>query len=212
MKRFLFVLIIFLLFSNNALAFKKVNIIAHVIDMELYNDRNSVVYFKSESDAELKNVAYLPKKAILKAEVCLIQKEKRWHKSAYAILKVLSFKPESSDEIVDVSNDNIYLTVRKYDPVDAPYVAKTGIELGAATAASFFLPGVDVAYYFTKGALLRNKNENWFKSGVSEVYDNSIFWFIEKGKSMELEDNLEVRLKSISDKKIKKALANAKSD
>ncbi len=205
-KIILTILLITVFFNPCAYAYKKANANAVIEELEVDNNNKQIIYFKNEDDAELKNIAYLPKNSKVKAEVVLIQKEKRWHKSAFALLKLINFIPENSEEIVDLSNDDIYLVARKYVPVDLPDAAGTGIELGATTAASFFLPGVDILYYFTKGAIKREDNPNWFKAGVSEAYDNSIFWFIEKGRSIKLEENCEVQIKSISDKKIKKLI------
>ncbi len=207
MKKVILIILLFLTVNMpNANAYKKANVTATIDELEVDDNDKQIIYFKNESDAELKNVAYLPKNARVKAEVILIQKEKRWHKSAFALLKLLSFVPEDSDEVIDLSKDDIYLAARKYVPINLPDAAGTGIELGATTAASVVLPGIDILYYFTKGAITREDHPNWFKAGVSEAYDNSIFWFIEKGRSIKLEENCEVQLKSMNDKKINKLI------
>lgn len=205
-KIILMLLLVLFLVPNGAYAYKKTKVNALIKEIGVDNDNRQIIYLKTEGDSELKNIAYLPEKAMIKAEVCLVQKEKRWHKHAYALLRLIEFVPDESDESVNLYDDNLYLVARRYIPVDFPDAAGTGIELGATTAASFFFPGIDIAYYFAKGAIKRDNNPNWFKSGVSEAYDNSIFWFIQKGRTIKLEEEAEVQLKTISSRKVNKLL------
>ena len=82
-----------------------------------------------------------------------------------------------------------------------------GIELTTLTAASFFAPGVDIGYFFIKGAILRKKHPNWFKAGVSNAYDNSICWFWLKGKPINLNVEDEIKVKEIKTEKAEKLIA-----
>ena len=63
---------------------------------------------------------------------------------------------------------------------------------------------LDIGYFFAKGAILRKKDKNWFKAGVKNAYDNSIFWFPQKGKPIELTDNDQVQIKDIKSEKVEK--------
>jgi hypothetical protein len=116
--------------------------------------------------------------------------------------------PEGDE--IDISDKDIYFVVRKYESLNKKEAGIIGTELVLTQAASIvascfiiFAP-VDIAYFFTKGAIVRKKNPNWFKSGVMEAYDNSIFWFQLKGKPIELAEGDEIKLQSISKEKAEK--------
>jgi hypothetical protein len=111
---------------------------------------------------------------------------------------------ELSDETIDISDKNLYIIVRKYEPVNKKEVVITSTEIVLAQAASFFAPGVDILYFFTKGAIQRKKHPNWFKAGVSNAYENSICWFWLKGKPIDLNAGDEVKIKSIDKEKVEK--------
>jgi len=148
-------------------------------------------------------------KSVIKAEVYQAQKERRWHKSAFVICKLLSYTEPDSEEEIDISNRDIYMVARKYERIDPKEAAILGTELTTTSVASIFLPGVDIAYFFTKGAILRRKNPNWFKAGVSNAYDNSICWFWLKGKPIDVQSGDEIQLVSIKKTKARKIKAKA---
>jgi len=117
---------------------------------------------------------------------------------------------EKVSSIVDLSDKNIYMTVRKYENIDGKDAAILTTEIVVTQAAGivgscfiFFAP-VDIAYFFTKGAIRREKHHNWFKAGVYDAYDNSIFWFGLKGKPIDLEAADKVKIQTISEKKANK--------
>lgn len=101
-------------------------------------------------------------------------------------MKLLGYT--DSDEYVDMSERNIYLIARKYEKIDGKDAAKTGAKLTLSTAAGLIIPGIDIAYYFTKGVIQNTKADTRFKSGVHNAYDNSIMWFFLKGKSIALNE------------------------
>ena len=110
-------------------------------------------------------------------------------------------------ETVDISDKNIYLIAKKYEAVNKKDAAILTSELVLTQAASIvgscfiiFAP-VDIVYFFTKGSITKEKDPNWFKSGVSCAYDNSICWFWLKGKPLDLKENDSVKLKSVKEKR-----------
>ena len=137
----------------------------------------------------------IPKNSKIKALVFEFQKEKRWHKSGFIIAKLLDFTLEGVT--VDLESADTFLIMRKYEPIDPKEAAIITIELLGSSAVAFFAPGTDIAYFFIKGAILRKKHPNWFKAGVFNAYDNSIFWFFEKGKPIDLVQGDEVKLKYV---------------
>ena len=148
-------------------------------------------------------------KSVITAEVYQAQKEKRWHKSGFVICKLMSYTEPNSDEEIDISNRDIYMIARKHEPIDPKEAAIIGTEITTTSIASIFLPGVDIAYFFTKGAIQREKHPNWFRAGVSNAYDNSICWFWLKGKPIELQSGDDIQLVSIKKTKARKIKAKA---
>ncbi len=152
--------------------------------------------FKTRHSMILNNTA-IPKNSTVNLEVIRFQKEKRWHRAGFILCKLKSYQKQNS-RIVDVSDKNIYLEIRKYEKINPIKAAWTGIEIAGGSVASVFLPGCDVAYFFLKGLIFRDKTKNVFLSGVSSAYDNSIFWFPQKGKPIDLKINEPIRLKVIN--------------
>ena len=134
--------------------------------------------------------------SIIDAEV-----ERRWHKSGIIIGKMKSYCPEGVEIPIDLSDKDIYVLIRRFEPIDKKEAWIIGTEIVVMSGASFFAPGVDVGYFFLKGAIMGNKHKNRFLSGVSNAYDNSICWFWLKGKSIELQPNDLASVKSISKEK-----------
>lgn len=148
-------------------------------------------------------------KSVITAEVYQAQKERRWHKSGFVICKLLSYTEPDSEKEIDISNRDIYMLARKYERVNAKDAAILSTEITTTSVASIFLPGVDIAYFFTKGAIQREKHPNWFKAGVSNAYDNSICWFWLKGKPIDVQSGDEIQLVSIKKTKARKIKAKA---
>ena len=161
------------------------------------------VEFKTKKKLTFPTNIVVPQRSIIKAEIFKSRRELRWHKSGFFICKIISYQPELEEEI-DISDKEIYLIARRYEPINKKEAVITGTEILLTQAASFFAPGVDILYFFTKGAIQREKHPNWFKAGVSNAYDNSICWFWLKGKPIELSSGDEIRLKSIEKEKAEK--------
>ena len=168
------------------------------------------VYLKNSKEIVASNEIIIPENSVLKLKTICARKERRWHKSGYILTKLESFKSENSNLEYDVSEENVYLAVRKYEPLNKKEAAILTVEILVFTGASYYAPGVDVAYFFTKGAILRKKHPNWFKAGVMNAYENSIFWFWLKGKPIELEENSQIKIQSINEKKIEKLTSQIK--
>ena len=60
-------------------------------------------------------------------------------------------------------------------------------------------PGVDIAYYFVKGAIQNEKADTRLKSGVHNAYDNSILWIFLKGKPIVFNKGAYVKLLMVKD-------------
>ena len=180
-------------------------------------------------DNTLPDGTVIPKDSKITCEIMQVQRERRWHKSGYILCKLKSYTTaaevaavveEAAEEAVeekaaeetpiDLSDKNIYLAIRKYEAINGKNAAILTTEIIITQAASivgscfiFFAP-VDIAYFFTKGAILREKHHNWFKAGVHDAYDNSIFWFWLKGKPIELDNAQSVKIQNVKEKKAQK--------
>ena len=149
----------------------------------------------------------IPKNAIVESDILQVQRERRWHKSGYILCKLKSYQLDDETEPVDLSDKNIYFAVRKYKKIEGKEAAILTTEIIITQAAGivgscfiFFAP-VDIAYFFTKGAIRREKHHNWFKAGVHDAYDNSICWFWLKGKPIELKEMESVKIQKVPEKK-----------
>ena len=198
-KIFTIIFIIELLITTPVYAKDKLNAIVNI------NQEFSLSEIPDEIEfITVKNISAddysIPADSVITAEVLEAQKERRWHKSGFIVLKAKYYETKNSEKI-NLENKNLYLIARKYEKIKGKDVAIHGTETVLSLAASFFVPGIDIAYFFTKGAITKEKNPNWFKSGVSNAYDNSIFWFWLKGKPIELEEDETVKLKEIKEKR-----------
>jgi len=205
LKKFIsLLLIIILLGFNSVFAAEKVKFYAGIqTEFKTEGETPEFVEFVTSEDVNVKDIK-IPANSLIRAKVHQFQKEKRWHKSGFFICNLAEYSPPDTDEPVDISDKEIFFAVRKSEPINKKDAAILSTEIVLTQAASIvgscfiiFAP-VDIAYFFTKGAIKKEKHPNWFKSGVMEAYDNSIFWFWLKGKPIELSEGDDVKLKSLS--------------
>ena len=187
-------------------AFSKNNIkmLSHISENFNPVDFPNEINFKTIKKITVLEDITIPQRSIVTAEIIQTQKERRWHKSGYILCKVKYFVTEYDEKLIDISDRNLYLIIRKYEPVDKKEVAIIATEIILTQGASFFAPGVDILYFFTKGAIQRKKHYNWFKAGVHNAYENSICWFWLKGKPIELMQNEKIQIKDIKEEKVYK--------
>lgn len=170
-----------------------------------YKDLPEEISFKTTKSKTIPDVIAIPENSLITLKVLKAQRELRWHKGGLILCQLISYTPEEVSTIpIDVSDKNIYLVIRKYEPIDKKEAWILGTEIVVMQGASFFAPGADIGYFFLKGAIQREKHPNWFKAGVRNAYDNSIFWFPQKGKTIELDSDSQVQIKDISQEKAEK--------
>jgi len=187
----------------------KINLIADVeSDLTIKTtELPDEISFKTKEVRKITDDLSIPEGALVTLKIIKAQRELRWHKSGLILCKLKSYQPDLAQEPIDVSDKDLYLVARKYEKIDKKEATIIGIELVLAQGASFFAPGVDIAYFFTKGAIQRKKDPNWFKAGVHNAYDNSICWFWLKGKPFELTEGEMVQIKTIKPEKAEKLSA-----
>ena len=179
---------------------EKIKMISNISDGFVLSEMPDEIHFRTIKKVVIRDVI-IPQRSVVTAETIQAQKERRWHKSGYILCKVKSFLTEYGEN-TDISDKNIYLIARKYEPVNKKAASILATEILLTQAASFFAPGVDILYFFTKGAIIREKHYNWFKAGVSNAYENSICWFWLKGKPIDLDKDAKIQLKGIKEEKV----------
>lgn len=200
-KKFTAIILIFLITSTPVFAAETVK--GYINEPFSVEDVPQFVEFMISEPLELEETVIIPSGAIVNAQLFNYQKERRWHKSGFFICKLMSYTLQTAVP-VDISKKDFYLIVRKREKINGKEAAITGTELVLSAAASIIVPGIDIVYFFTKGAIQREKHHNWFKAGVSNAYDNSICWFWLKGRPIELDGGDAINLKEIDKNKAKK--------
>ena len=195
--------IAFVLSFSNAYAKNNVKMVADVNDAFTlkYTELPDEISFTTTEAQTVPDVISIPAGSTVTLQVLKAQRELRWHKSGIILCKLISYTPESTNIPLNVEDKDIYTVVRKHEPLNKFEATLTGAEIIVMQGASLFVPGLDIGYYFIKGAILKEKDPNWFKAGVHNAYDNSICWFWLKGKDIELEQGNQVKIKDITKSK-----------
>ena len=194
MKKILIFIFLFFFIISPVFAKDKLKSVAHMnMDFSLSNIPD-VVTFHIEENLEIDE----------DTEVINAQRALRWHKSGFILCKLNSYKSAVSDEKIDISDKNIYFTLKKHEKVYAKEATILGTEIVLSQGASFFAPGVDILYFFTRGVIKKTTHPHWFMAGVSYAYENSICWFWLKGKPIELDIDDKIEIKEINTKKVDK--------
>ncbi len=207
LKRLISIFLLFIMITSPVIAEENIKIISEITHDFNLSAKPEYVVLRTKEDINLEDGTIIPQNTLLTAEVMEAQKERRWHKSGFIVCKLNTYLVNEESETVDISDKNIYLIAKKYEAVNKKDAAILTSELVLTQAASIvgscfiiFAP-VDIVYFFTKGAITKEKDPNWFKSGVSCAYDNSICWFWLKGKPIDLKENDSVKLKSVKEKR-----------
>jgi len=209
LKKGLIFTIIFALGFSPAIAEEKIKILADVdtgFTMHI-QDLPEEISFVAAKSQTIPNLITIPEDSRVVVSIINAEVERRWHKSGIIIGKIKNYTPDGVETPIDVSDKEIYVVIRRYEPINKKEAWIIGTEIVVMSGASFFAPGVDVGYFFLKGAALKNKHENRFLSGVSNAYDNSICWFWLKGKPIELKPDDLASVKSISKEKAEKLIS-----
>lgn len=205
-KSFIILLLVLLIPFSTAFAKNNVKMRADVNEEFTIKNQDlpDEISFKITKSKTIPDVITIPEHSIVTLKIIRAQRELRWHKSGLILCQLISYTPEDSEIPLDLSDKDLYLTIRKYEPINKKEAWILGTEILITQGASFFAPGVDIGYFFIKGAIQREKHPHWFKAGVRNAYDNSIFWFPQKGKPIELVQGEQVDIKDIKTQKVEK--------
>lgn len=203
LRKIFLLVIIFSLFLSPVLAKDTIKMLADMnssFDFHLQEipDEISFVAVKAQT---IPNIVTIPEDSTVTLEVINAEKERRWHKSGFIIGRLKTYCPKGVEIPVDVYDKGIYLVVRKYEEINPKEAVFFTLEYIVMSGASFFVPGVDIGYYFLKGLIMGENDPNRFKSGVHNAYNNSICWLWLKGKSIELVPDELISVKSINEVK-----------
>lgn len=195
MKRILTYIFIIFLFVQPAFSHENTKVIGQLQDELSTETIGKSIPLTLTTSWEIDEKTNISQGSIINIYIENSSKEKRFHRSGFFIGKLLNYSDPITKETTNIEEKNILVVGRKYDEINASDVAKTGTEFTATTIVGFLVPGSDIVYYFTKGAI-KNETGTRFKSGVHCAYDNSIFWLILKGKPINLQKGDYVILKS----------------
>lgn len=159
------------------------------------NNNLPVAAFKLSEPLLLDDFKELPAESIVNLNVFDVRSEKRFHKSGYFRGCLINYQIPAETEVYILEGEQVCFLGKKYQAIDKVDAAVNTAEFAAATTAGFMIPGSDIIYYFTKGAIQNKKGPNRLKSGVINAYDNSIFWVIKKGEPINLKNGDEVILR-----------------
>ena len=208
LKKSLILSIVFVMTFSSVSAKGKIKMLGDVdtdftMHIQDYPEEISFVVAKTRT---IPDVITIPEDSRVVVNIIDAEVERRWHKSGIIIGKMKSYCPEGVETPIDVWDKDIYLVIRRYEPIDKKEAWIIGTEIVVMSGASFFAPGVDVGYFFLKGLIMGNKHKNRFVSGVHNAYDNSIFFFFFKGKPIELQKDDLAAVKSVSKEKAEKLI------
>lgn len=208
MKKFCIIFFCLIFISYPAFAFKGVKFLAEsCFDFNPDNFESQEMTFKTTSEIQFDSNLIIPENAIITADFVSSKKERRFHKSGFFTCRPIKYTVDGKDTLI---TQDLKMIGKRYDKVDGKEAALTGTELATTTAAAFIIPGVDIVYYFTKGAIQNKKAETRFKSGVHNAYDNSILWVFLKGKPITFKQGEQLNIfmsendKKVSDKQLEK--------
>lgn len=206
-QKIIAIFLIILITASPISASEKIKFVSKINHEFSLAEMPDTIEIVTSQDISANNELLIPKNSTVTADVMQAQKERRWHKSGYILCKLRNYTKENETVPIDISDKDIYLIGRKYEEINKKDATILGTELVLTQAASivgslfiFFAP-VDIVYFFTKGAIQREKDPNWFKAGFYNAYDNSIMWFWFKGKPIDLAENDSLQLKSIKEGK-----------
>lgn len=194
MKKFFAIFIIFSMLINSSVSFAGTKSEDEVVKFKAqmccdYDPEKSIsdyIEFRTLSDVHFKDFD-IPLGSLVKVRINTTGKERRFHKSGFVTFYFIEYG-ENGQEI-SIEDRNICGVARKYEKINGKDATFTGAELAVSTTAGLLIPGIDILYYFTKGAIQNTKADTRFKSGVHNAYDNSIMWFFLKGKPIKLVQN-----------------------
>src|SRR5574344_563197 len=221
MKKLLSIILIFIIttmpVSAKSKAKESTKIKASMLQTLTIDTNTNDISFKINEPLILNEVE-IPSGSTVNIHIDKIQKEKHFHKNGYFIFHISSYTIENTDTTIDLSDKKLYFVARKYYKIKKGEATFTSAEFGATTAASWFVPGVDLVYYFIKGAIQNQKGYNRIESGVGCAYENFLpIWLFQKGRHLELNngDNIVIiratkKYMKELEKAEKKALKEAK--
>lgn len=131
----------------------------------------------------LDNGILLESNSIVQGIIINVENAKRAKRDANFLMMVTSYSIPSSGKIVRLKPWQLVVKSQRYVPQN------TFETIGnvSASAVGFFIPGVSECYHFTTGATIKHTPEqSRLKSGIVNVYENSIFSYISEGKELNL--------------------------
>jgi len=178
------ILIIFCLLMLQVQAAQKI----HVTSLEDYNSilPNQTFRVKVIEDAFLNDIPIV-KGDILNCSLKEIKSPKRAKQDAKIYLEINSYEDSKGiHKFFDVIVAKYAKKIIDKNTIKEISPKETAIKAGGIIG-DFFVTGFSQAVSFTKG-VVKNEEENRFKSGVKEMYDDSILSYVEYGNEIMIKE------------------------
>ena len=182
MKKFLILLMAFSFTMRMANA---TNVIVESLDSLNNKKINGEFSAKILEDAELTSGRVFKAGAILTGNVVKKVEAKRGKRSGYIVIQPVSL--EYNGVVENFEEQDIEATVKGYSKKSwKEKGAKAGLSAGL-TIGSRNIPGLSQMFYFSKGFIKPQEDKSRLESGVTSMYENSPFAYIEKGQEINIE-------------------------
>ncbi len=173
MKRFLMLFVFITVFLCQPVLAETIRVQA----LEDFSTENPLEYMsvKAMDDLVLDEDLSIKSGCVIKGQVVDVKSPKRLKRNATFKFIPLSYTDESG-QVTDI---NGYYPAKYTTKLNKGELAKSA----ALTVGSYFVKGLSLGYSAIEGAV-KNEKDNRFKSSVNEVYEDSPFSYVEKGKDI----------------------------
>ena len=161
------------------------NVVVESLDNVEQYDNTQIFSAKILEDATLKSGEEFKEGTVLKSEIVKKVDAQRGKRSGYIVIRPLSIEYNGVE--TSFEGQNIEAEVKGYSKKSWKDMgAKAGISAGLS-AGSRKIPGFSQIFYFSKGFIKPADDQSRFQSGVTSMYKNSPFAYVEKGAEINIE-------------------------
>lgn len=181
--------IIFAMFLLATPAFANTSLIVECLNGFTTSSPNENISVRALEDIEFDNGIIFNKNDIIVGNVIEVVDPKRAKRDSYIIIEPKFYK-NSKGETLPIEQGSWSAKVVDYKP----FSAKDAAEKAGVGVVNLFAQGASTVYYFGKGLIKPNEDENRIKSGVKSAWENSFLSYIEKGEAFSVSEGDLLRL------------------
>lgn len=173
------ILLLLLLLLTSSAVYAANVVVESLTDIDASNPQKPFSV-KVLEQAEFSDIVF-EENSVINGEVIKLVGPKRGNKDAYIVIRPESYTKDGAT--VDIKDEYIEAKVIGYSKPD---FKKTVLDAGL-TVGGHFVKGLGQIFYFSKGLISPNEGQSRAASAVQNVYKNSPFVYIEKGKEVQIE-------------------------